>query len=261
MGKGRKFPTDLLPVFATCRLTSRRPDGCEPRPVCSHRLLGLGAVVRAGLWSYFARAQRTCHARPMAMHLKWICGQGTVVAAAIRPCASRYPAVRSPPRAVEATIYRERTAISPPRSPRLRAATCATTSSTMTRASDARPINGGLDPGFDQKLWMDRLTFGGFAERTLFGGRFGLEVQIPYVFDLTVAQRPRRTGLRFFRIAARPGHGRSGVQAAARVGLRVRTTPSCRSASWRPWARTMTTGWSRSAVTTGRLIRRSPTPI
>lgn len=51
-----------------------------------------------------------------------------------------------------------------------------------------RPISGGYDPGFDQKLWMDRLTFGGFAEESLFGGRFGLEVQLPYVFDLTVEQ-------------------------------------------------------------------------
>jgi outer membrane protein OmpA-like peptidoglycan-associated protein len=54
----------------------------------------------------------------------------------------------------------------------------------------ARPINGGLDPGFDQKLWMDRLTFGGFSEAGIFGGRVGFEVQLPYTFDLTVAQRP-----------------------------------------------------------------------
>ncbi|HYJ39853.1 MAG TPA: transporter [Steroidobacteraceae bacterium] len=54
----------------------------------------------------------------------------------------------------------------------------------------ARPINGGLDPGFDQKLWMDRLSFAGFADGGFFGGKFGIEVQIPYVADLTVAQRP-----------------------------------------------------------------------
>ena len=54
----------------------------------------------------------------------------------------------------------------------------------------ARPISGGLDPGFDQKLWMDRLTLGGFSERGIFGGKIGLELQLPYVFDLTVAQHP-----------------------------------------------------------------------
>ena len=55
----------------------------------------------------------------------------------------------------------------------------------------ARPINGGLDPGFDQDLWMDRLTLGGFSEAEILGGaRFGIEVQLPYVFDLTVAQNP-----------------------------------------------------------------------
>jgi outer membrane protein OmpA-like peptidoglycan-associated protein len=61
-----------------------------------------------------------------------------------------------------------------------------------------RPISGGLDSGFDQKLWMDRLTFGGFSERGLFGGRVGIEVQLPYVFDLTVAQRPHLPGFDTF---------------------------------------------------------------
>jgi outer membrane protein OmpA-like peptidoglycan-associated protein len=51
-----------------------------------------------------------------------------------------------------------------------------------------RPISGGVDPGFDQKLWMDRLTAGGFTSSEIFGGRFGFEVQLPYVFDLTVEQ-------------------------------------------------------------------------
>jgi outer membrane protein OmpA-like peptidoglycan-associated protein len=55
----------------------------------------------------------------------------------------------------------------------------------------ARPISGGLDPGFNQQLWMDRLTLGGFADRDIFGAaKFGFEVQIPYVFDLTVDQYP-----------------------------------------------------------------------
>jgi outer membrane protein OmpA-like peptidoglycan-associated protein len=54
-----------------------------------------------------------------------------------------------------------------------------------------RPISGGLDPGFDQQLWMDRLTLGGFSDSAHLGGaKFGLELQIPYVFDLTVAQNP-----------------------------------------------------------------------
>ena len=53
-----------------------------------------------------------------------------------------------------------------------------------------RPVNGGLDPGFDQDLWMDRLTLGGFSDREILGGRIGIELQIPYVFDLTVAQNP-----------------------------------------------------------------------
>jgi outer membrane protein OmpA-like peptidoglycan-associated protein len=52
----------------------------------------------------------------------------------------------------------------------------------------ARPVSGKLDPGFDQKLWMDRLTLAGYADRGFLGGKFGLEVQIPYVFDLTVDQ-------------------------------------------------------------------------
>jgi outer membrane protein OmpA-like peptidoglycan-associated protein len=58
----------------------------------------------------------------------------------------------------------------------------------------ARPVSGKLDPGFDQKLWMDRLSFASFSERGIFGGKFGLEVQIPYVFDLTVEQNPARPG-------------------------------------------------------------------
>ncbi|HEU5135298.1 MAG TPA: transporter [Steroidobacteraceae bacterium] len=51
-----------------------------------------------------------------------------------------------------------------------------------------RPISGGVDPGFDQKLFMDRLTFGGFTGGDMFGARFGIEVVLPYTFDLTVEQ-------------------------------------------------------------------------
>jgi len=54
----------------------------------------------------------------------------------------------------------------------------------------ARPVSGMLDPGFDQKLWMDRLTLAGYADRGILGGKLGIEVQIPYVFDLTVDQNP-----------------------------------------------------------------------
>lgn len=61
-----------------------------------------------------------------------------------------------------------------------------------------RPINGGIDSGFDQKLWMDRLTFGAFSDTGAFGGRFGIEVQLPYVFDLTVQQDPVTPGFDTF---------------------------------------------------------------
>jgi hypothetical protein len=53
-----------------------------------------------------------------------------------------------------------------------------------------RPISGVLDPGFEQKLFMDRLTMGGFTESEFGGGKFGIELQLPYVFDLTVMQYP-----------------------------------------------------------------------
>ncbi len=51
-----------------------------------------------------------------------------------------------------------------------------------------RPLGAGSDPGFEQKLWMNRLNLGGFFDGEFLGGRFGIEVQIPYVFDLTVEQ-------------------------------------------------------------------------
>ena len=62
----------------------------------------------------------------------------------------------------------------------------------------ARPISGGLDPGFEQKLWMDRLTIAGYAGGGIFGGKFGFEIQLPYVFDLTVAQNPAGPGFDTF---------------------------------------------------------------
>jgi outer membrane protein OmpA-like peptidoglycan-associated protein len=52
----------------------------------------------------------------------------------------------------------------------------------------ARPVAGSLDPGFDQKLWMDRLTLGAYSATGFWGGKVGVEVQIPYMADLTVAQ-------------------------------------------------------------------------
>lgn len=55
-------------------------------------------------------------------------------------------------------------------------------------STGSAPLSGGLSPGFEQDLWMDRLTIGGFGERAFLGGRAGIEVQIPYVFDLTVDQ-------------------------------------------------------------------------
>ena len=51
-----------------------------------------------------------------------------------------------------------------------------------------RPLAGGLNRGFEQQLWMDQLTLGGFSEMGTLGGKFGIELQIPYVFDLTVQQ-------------------------------------------------------------------------
>lgn len=51
-----------------------------------------------------------------------------------------------------------------------------------------RPVRGGFDQGFEQSLWMDRLTLGGFSDGDFLGGKFGFELQIPYVADLTVGQ-------------------------------------------------------------------------
>jgi len=61
-----------------------------------------------------------------------------------------------------------------------------------------RPVNGGLDAGFDQDLWMDRLTIGGFSDFEILGGRAGIELTLPYVFDLTVTQYTSGTGFDTF---------------------------------------------------------------
>jgi len=55
-------------------------------------------------------------------------------------------------------------------------------------STGANPMSGALNAGFEQDLWMDRLTLGGYADREFLGGKIGLELQIPYVFDLTVDQ-------------------------------------------------------------------------
>ena len=134
----------------------------------------------------------------MTVHLKWICGRDTSFAAAIAlvallPCGS-FAAEGGGSNYLQGTYGDFAAAVHPGASSYLRNDVIY-----YDAGIDARPISGGLDPGFDQKLWMDRLTFGGFAEESLFGGRFGLEVQIPYVFDLTVAQRPPRPGFDSFR--------------------------------------------------------------
>lgn len=134
----------------------------------------------------------------MTVHLKWICGRDTSFAAAIAlvallPCGS-FAAEGGGSNYLQGTYGDFAAAVHPGASSYVRNDVIY-----YDAGIDARPISGGLDPGFDQKLWMDRLTFGGFAEESLFGGRFGLEVQIPYVFDLTVAQRPPRPGFDSFR--------------------------------------------------------------
>ena len=104
----------------------------------------------------------------MDMHLKWNCGQGAALAATL-VLAALVPRVRRPPRAAAATTCREPTAISAP--------DCAPHSYLRNDVIfyDAgigpRPINGGLDPGFEQKLWMDRLTLGGFTDSGILGAQ------------------------------------------------------------------------------------------
>jgi outer membrane protein OmpA-like peptidoglycan-associated protein len=123
----------------------------------------------------------------MNMHLKWNCGQGAALAAtlvlgALVPCVSAaaegggsnympgtygdFGAGMSPPSYLRNDVIFYEAGIGP------------------------RPINGGLDPGFEQDLWMDRLTLGGFMDSGSSGAKFGIELQIPYVFDLTVTQNP-----------------------------------------------------------------------
>jgi hypothetical protein len=128
-----------------------------------------------------------CQGPRMNMHLKWNCGQGAALAAtlvlgALVPCVSAaaegggsnympgtygdFGAGMSPPSYLRNDVIFYEAGIGP------------------------RPINGGLDPGFEQDLWMDRLTLGGFMDSGSSGAKFGIELQIPYVFDLTVTQNP-----------------------------------------------------------------------
>jgi len=131
----------------------------------------------------------------MTKHPKWICGRGTTVAAgftiaALLPYGS-FAAEGGGSNYLQGTYGDFAAALAP----------------TGYLRNDviyydagigARPISGGLDPGFEQKLWMDRLTAGGFSESEIFGGRFGFEIQLPYVFDLTVAQYPGGPGFDSF---------------------------------------------------------------
>jgi outer membrane protein OmpA-like peptidoglycan-associated protein len=123
----------------------------------------------------------------MAMHLKWKCEQGAVLAASF-VVAALLPGVTlgaegNSSSYLQGTYGDFGAAMSPHSYWRNDVIY-------YPASTGSRPISGGLDPGFDQDLWMDRLTLGGFWDSEFLGGKAGLEVQIPYVFDLTVAQFP-----------------------------------------------------------------------
>ena len=123
----------------------------------------------------------------MNMHLKWNCGQGAALAAtlvlgALVPCVSA--AAEGGGSNYTPGSYGDFGAGMAPQS-YLR-----NDVSFYEAGIGPRPINGGLDPGFEQDLWMDRLTLGGFMDSGSSGAKFGIELQIPYVFDLTVTQNP-----------------------------------------------------------------------
>ena len=123
----------------------------------------------------------------MSMHIKWNCGQGAVLAAtlvlgALVPCVSA--AAEGGSSNYTPGTYGDFGAGMAPQS-YLR-----NDVSFYEAGIGPRPINGGLDPGFEQDLWMDRLTLGGFMDSGSSGAKFGIELQIPYVFDLTVTQNP-----------------------------------------------------------------------
>jgi hypothetical protein len=126
-----------------------------------------------------------CQHFSMAMHLKWKCEQGTVAAAIVFAASLSGGALAAEGGGssyLQGTYGDFAAAFHAP------GGYLRNDVIYYDAGIGARPINGGLDPGFDQKLWMDRLTMGGFADGESGGGRFGIEVQIPYVFDLTVAQ-------------------------------------------------------------------------
>src|SRR5687767_8583272 len=110
----------------------------------------------------------------MAMQIKWKCAQGTVAAAAFVLTVSlpggSFAAEGGGSSYLQGTYGDFAAAVHPGSSSYLRNDVILHDAGIGTR-----PINGGIDPGFDQKLWMDRLTIGGFAEEGIFGGRFGIE--------------------------------------------------------------------------------------
>ena len=120
-----------------------------------------------------------------------------------------------------------------------------------------RPITGGLDPGFDQDLWMDRLTLGGFSDARIFGGKIRHRSADPVRVRPDGRAESGWAAVRLFRVATRPRLRGSRDQAAARLGIRAALRQVFASASWRRGARTMTARWCPSAVTIGRSIRRS----
>jgi len=123
----------------------------------------------------------------MSMHLKWNCERGATVAATLVLAAVLPGALVAAEGGGSSYLqgtYGDFGAAIAPRS-YLR-------NDVILYRSDIgpRPISGGVDAGFNQSLYMDRLTLGGFGDSEFGGARFGIEVQIPYVFDLTVDQYP-----------------------------------------------------------------------
>ena len=123
----------------------------------------------------------------MTMHIKWNCGQGSALAAtlilgALLPRVSA-AAEGGGSNYLQGTYGDFGAAIAPHSYLRNDVIF-------YEAGIGPRPNAGGLDPGFEQDLWMDRLVLGGFTDSGSFGAKFGIEVQIPYVFDLTVAQNP-----------------------------------------------------------------------
>ena len=138
----------------------------------------------------------------MAMHLKWKCEQGAALAAtidfgALLPCGGGRRGRRQLIPAGNLRRFRARS-LAPPSYLRNDVIF-------YDAGIGPRPINGGLDPGFDQDLWMDRLTLGGFHGQWILWRKIRHRGADPYVFDLTVAQNPGGPAVRFIRVAARSG--------------------------------------------------------